>query len=275
MNPLRDAARRAARAAAQQAALVPDHARHHHRRRRGDRDGGDRRGRARRASSRRSPRWAPNLLIVMSGATTSGGARGGFGSLPTLTWDDLRAIQREVADGALRRAARCARPRQVVSRGPELDDAASPAPRPTTSTIRNWPVAQRRAVHASRTSTAATKVVVLGPDRRRQAVRRRAPTRSARRCASRNVPFQVVGVLARKGQSPMGQDYDDVVFIPSTTFQAKIQGGLQKYIPGTIMVERDVGATRPPRAQSADHGAAARAPPPRRRAPTTTSRSAT
>src|SRR5262249_49111954 len=36
-----------------------------------------------------------NLLIVMSGSTQSGGARGGFGSMPTLTWGDLRAIQRE------------------------------------------------------------------------------------------------------------------------------------------------------------------------------------
>src|SRR5262249_52100282 len=37
-----------------------------------------------------------NLLIVMPGSTNTGGARGGFGSQPTLTWDDLRAIQTEV-----------------------------------------------------------------------------------------------------------------------------------------------------------------------------------
>ena len=30
-----------------------------------------------------------NLLIIMSGSTTAGGAHGGFGSMPTLTWDDL------------------------------------------------------------------------------------------------------------------------------------------------------------------------------------------
>jgi putative ABC transport system permease protein len=34
----------------------------------------------------------------------------------------------------------------------------------------------------------------------------------------------------------MGQDNDDAVFVPQTTFQAKIQGGLQKYIQGVIMV---------------------------------------
>src|SRR4029079_3380765 len=44
------------------------------------------------------------------------------------------------------------------------------------------------------------------------------------------IPFLVTGVLEKKGQSPVGQDYDDAVFMPYTTFQAKIRGGLQKYI---------------------------------------------
>ena len=37
-----------------------------------------------------------NLLIVMPGSTTQGGSFGGFGSMPTLTWDDLAAIRSEV-----------------------------------------------------------------------------------------------------------------------------------------------------------------------------------
>src|SRR5262245_12746824 len=37
-----------------------------------------------------------NLLVVMSGATSAGGLRGGFGTQPTLTWADLEAIQRDV-----------------------------------------------------------------------------------------------------------------------------------------------------------------------------------
>jgi putative ABC transport system permease protein len=46
----------------------------------------------------------------------------------------------------------------------------------------------------------------------------------------------VQGVLAKKGQSPVGQDYDDAVYIPYTTFQTKIKGGLQKYIAGVLFV---------------------------------------
>src|SRR4029078_12622039 len=52
-----------------------------------------------------------------------------------------------------------------------------------------------------------------------------------------NVPFTVVGVAAAKGQSAGGNDYDDVVYVPATTFLAKIQGNLQKFIPGTILIE--------------------------------------
>ncbi len=70
----------------------------------------------------------------------------------------------------------------------------------------------------------------------------------------KNIPFEVVGVLAKKGQSPTGQDYDDGVFVPQTTFQTKIQGGLQKFISGIIFV----GAT----------SAEATAPRRRRRSPT-------
>jgi putative ABC transport system permease protein len=40
----------------------------------------------------------------------------------------------------------------------------------------------------------------------------------------RNQPFKVVGVLADKGQSSMGQDQDDVIFTPYTTVQKKLLG---------------------------------------------------
>jgi putative ABC transport system permease protein len=50
-------------------------------------------------------------------------------------------------------------------------------------------------------------------------------------------PFLVAGVLQRKGQSAMGQDADDEMFVPHTTFMSKIQQtSLQKYVPGAIMV---------------------------------------
>jgi putative ABC transport system permease protein len=53
----------------------------------------------------------------------------------------------------------------------------------------------------------------------------------------KKVPFTVIGILETKGQSIMGQDQDDVIYIPLTTAQKKI---VATSIPGmvrTIMVK--------------------------------------
>jgi putative ABC transport system permease protein len=43
----------------------------------------------------------------------------------------------------------------------------------------------------------------------------------------RNVPFCVIGVLERKGQSTYGQDQDDTVLIPLSTAKKKVIGSSQ------------------------------------------------
>jgi putative ABC transport system permease protein len=45
----------------------------------------------------------------------------------------------------------------------------------------------------------------------------------------RNVPFQIIGVLAEKGQTPEGSDMDDVTLAPYTTVQTRLAG--HQYIP--------------------------------------------
>ena len=101
-----------------------------------------------------------NLLIVMPGSTTSGGAHGGFGSQPTLTWDDLAAIQREVTVGEVRGAA-AAHQRAGRSAKSRTGPPASPGTTPEYFVIRSWPMAAG-ALFTQPTSTAAAKVVVLG-----------------------------------------------------------------------------------------------------------------
>ncbi len=39
-----------------------------------------------------------------------------------------------------------------------------------------------------------------------------------------HVPFQIIGVLAKKGQNAAGNDQDDVVLVPYTTAQARLSG---------------------------------------------------
>jgi putative ABC transport system permease protein len=173
-----------------------------------------------------------NILMVLSGSTTSGGARGGFGSLPTLTWEDLKAIRAEAS------AVRYATPQlrstaSVISEDQNWGTSINGIS-PEFFSIKDWPVASGTALMQSDIE-GATKVVVLG-----QTVVEKLYGPSAdpvgQTVRIKNFPFQIVGVAARKGQSVMGQDQDDVVFMPYTTFQAKIQGGLQKFIPGMLMV---------------------------------------
>jgi putative ABC transport system permease protein len=173
-----------------------------------------------------------NLLIVLSGSTSSRGVMGGFGSMPTLTWDDLTAIKKEA------RAVRYAAP-VLSSRVTILSEDANWMTAVTGTTpeyfeIRAWKVARGSSFEASDVDS-GSETVVLG-----QTVVDRLFGGSVdplgRTVRISGVPFIVIGVLQSKGQSPMGSDYDDTAMMPVSTFQSKIQGGLGKYIPGIIAV---------------------------------------
>ncbi len=173
-----------------------------------------------------------NLLVVLPGSTSAGGQRGGFGSMPTLTWDDLKAIRSEAP--AVRYAAAQLRTNaQLMSEDQNWNTSVYGT---TTEyfEIRNWPVALGSAMSDSDVDSGA-KVVFLG-----QTVVAKLFGASADPIGHlvriKNIPFEVKGVLAPKGQSPTGQDYDDAVFVPLRAYQTKIQGGLQQFISGTIYV---------------------------------------
>src|SRR4029078_10731227 len=98
-----------------------------------------------------------SLLIVMPGASSSGGARGGYGSQPTLTWDDLKAIQREVP--SVKMAAPVLRSStQLVSEDKNWSTNVQ-ATTPDYFVIRTWAVTNGSGITASDVE-AATKVIV-------------------------------------------------------------------------------------------------------------------
>ncbi|OFX19105.1 MAG: multidrug ABC transporter substrate-binding protein [Anaeromyxobacter sp. RBG_16_69_14] len=180
-----------------------------------------------------------NMLIVLPGTTTAGGAMGGFGSQPTLTWDDLKAIQTEVP--AVRWAAPALRANaQVLSEDQNWTTSVS-GTTPDYFRIRSWALGQGSSIGESDVD-GGTKVAVLG-----QTVVDKLFGPGANPVGQvirvKNVPFNVVGVLTKKGQSPMGQDYDDGIFIPVSTFQQKIQGGLKNYLAGPMIVSATSAGT--------------------------------
>jgi putative ABC transport system permease protein len=173
-----------------------------------------------------------NLLVIQSGSSHGGGVRGGAGSQPTLTWDDLEAIRRDVPS-ARYAAAVLRNPAQIVGGGQNWN-ALVYGTEPDYLAIREWGVDWGVGLSQTDVSGAA-QVALLGHtvvemlygsnyDPVGEVVR------------LNNVPFQVVGVLEEKGQSPIGQDYDDIVVVPVTAFQRRISGGLQQYIAGQIYI---------------------------------------
>lgn len=172
-----------------------------------------------------------NVLVVTSGSGRSGGARTGAGSLPTLTWDDLRAIQNEVA--SVRAAAPQLRSSVQVVNGELNWGTLAYGVTAEYFDIRSWR-ASEGAVLTGADVAAGTKVVVLGQTVAEKLFGDGPAIDRVIRIGS--LPFRVVGIAEKKGQSPGGTDYDDVIFVPSSTFVSKIQGGLQKYLSGSMFL---------------------------------------
>jgi putative ABC transport system permease protein len=173
-----------------------------------------------------------NMLVVMSGASKQGGAFGGFGSQPTLTWDDLKAIRREVP--SVRFASAVLRATAQLQSDDRNWSTSVNGVSPEYLDIRDWPMSSGVRFTQSEEDT-GRKVVVLGQTVVDHLFGPLA-TPIGQTVRIKGVPFQVIGVLSRKGQSMQGQDNDDAVLIPESTFQSKIQSGLQQYIQGTLMI---------------------------------------
>jgi putative ABC transport system permease protein len=160
-----------------------------------------------------------NLIIVMSGSITSGGVRLGSGSLLTITEDDARAIQRDVP--SVEAAAPTVRGGVQVVFGNSNWSTAMQGVTPEYFQARDWGVTAGRLLTADDVD-AAGKVVVLGQTVAENLFGGSDPLDQTVRI--KTVPFTVVGVLARKGQSTRGEDQDDTVVIPLSTAKKKVLG---------------------------------------------------
>ncbi len=161
-----------------------------------------------------------NLIIVMPGSATVGGVRLGQGARTTLTPADAEAIAAEVPGVAAVSPGANTRAQIVSSAGnwyTQIQGAGA-----DMEAVRDWPV-DLGSYFTSADVTRAARVVVLGAMVRDQLFGQDAdPTGASVRIG--NQPFVVTGVLARKGQSAMGQDQDDTVVVPYTTVQKKLTG---------------------------------------------------
>ncbi len=160
-----------------------------------------------------------NVIIILSGSTTSGGIRVGSGSVLTLTEDDALAIAREVP--AVEAAGPTMRGTGQVVFGNQNWSTVIQGATPAYLVVREWPVVSGRDI-LPQDVDGATKVVLLGQTVAGYLFGDADPVGEIIRI--KNVPFTVVGVLAAKGQSAFGQDQDDIVVIPLSTAKRKVLG---------------------------------------------------
>jgi putative ABC transport system permease protein len=162
--------------------------------------------------------FGANMLVVFPSSGRRGGVRQGL--VPTLTAADAHAIAKDCP------SVRATSP-VVGATGQVIGGNVNWQPRemsgvgPDHLTVRNWNLATGE-FFSERDMTSASKVCVLG-----QTVVARLFSGSdpvGQQIRVKNIPFRVIGTLERKGANLFGQDQDDVLFMPYTTAQKRLQG---------------------------------------------------
>jgi ABC-type antimicrobial peptide transport system permease subunit len=161
-----------------------------------------------------------NIMLVLPGGVTAGGVRLGAQTGQHLTEEDVVAIAREipevqVAAPSMRTSA------QVVSGNTNWSTSIFGTTNDHLE-ARDWALADGRAFEAAEMQGSA-KVAIIGQTVAQQLFGDADPLDQVIRV--KKVPVTIVGLLEKKGQNSMGQDQDDVVIVPISTFRNRIQGG--------------------------------------------------
>ena len=160
-----------------------------------------------------------NMLFVMPGNMTFGGASLGLGAASTLTDEDVFAMEREIPTiAAVSPSVRAGG--QLVF-GNQNWFVQTQGTNDKFPQIGNWTVEEGEFFGEGDVRSAA-RVIVLGKTVSDKLFAGVDPIGQTIRV--RNLPFRVVGVLAAKGQSMVGQDQDDTAVAPYTAVQRKLLG---------------------------------------------------
>ena len=160
-----------------------------------------------------------NVIIILSGSVTSGGIRFGFGSVQTLSEEDAKAIALECP--AVAAASPSVRGTAQVVFGNNNWSTVIQGTAPEFLEIRDYRVVSGRSF-TWQDVDGATKVALVGRTVVENLFGGTDPVGQIVRI--KKVPFTVLGVLSPKGQSPGGQDQDDIILLPISTAKKKVLG---------------------------------------------------
>ncbi len=160
-----------------------------------------------------------NLIVVTAGSVNTGGASQGAQSFNRLTVDDVDAIKREGT--LLSGVSPVIVTRTQVVGGSGNWRAEVNGVSTDFFTIRDWATTSGDLFTEEDVRTKRT-VVLLGATVAKNLFADGDPVGSEIRLGK--TPFTVAGVLASKGQTASGADQDDVVIVPYTTAQTRLNG---------------------------------------------------
>ena len=161
-----------------------------------------------------------NIMLVLPGGITAGGVRLGAQTGQGLTEEDAVAIAREVPEVQVA-APNLRTGAQVVVGNTNWSTSILGSTNDYLE-AREWPLSDGRLFDGAELQGSA-KVAIIGQTVARELFGDADPLDQVIRV--KKVPVTVVGVLGKKGQNSMGQDQDDVVIVPISTYRNRIQGG--------------------------------------------------
>jgi putative ABC transport system permease protein len=174
---------------------------------------------AKRGIESRFAAMGTNLLFVSPGSQNARGVHGGWGSVQTLKEEDAAAIGQECPAVMYISPSVSARAQTVYgNKNWNTSISGTGARYPE---VRNWDV-EFGAYFDDNMVKSAAKVCVLGADVKTNLFEDEDPVGKVIRI--KKIPFKVLGVLKKRGESGGFGSRDDMIAIPYTTAMRRLQG---------------------------------------------------
>lgn len=159
-----------------------------------------------------------NLLMVMPGAPRTPGVRPSQGSMKSLKVSDYQAISK--LDGVKAASPYTANSYVSIYQSKNWTTTVSGVSS-NFQDVNNWTMSEGRFI-SSKNVENRERVAVVGQTVVKNLFAGDDPV--GKEIRVKNIPFRVIGVLNSKGNGTMGNDQDDVIFIPYTTAMERVEG---------------------------------------------------
>jgi putative ABC transport system permease protein len=162
-----------------------------------------------------------DLLMIRSGASRMGGVSRGLGSAVGFTFSDIQKIEeRATTIKAISPVVRSGG--QIIGGGNNWNSSVEGV-YPSYEYIKDWKL-ESGTFFTERDVRGSRKVCLLGQTVAEALFPNQDPI--GEKIRIRNTPFEVIGVLKKKGETAMGNDQDDIILAPATTVLYRLRGGI-------------------------------------------------